>query len=323
MIGCNVGISREQLDAGDPDLHRGILRDLHQVVRTGLPLRMMAGGSPILTLRGVVARCAYDDEPASRVAALDGLIRLKLAQFPDAGLQEAVLRLFGAVRGSSTETLTERRLQASKASGYEVHHFRKRVEPRILATLASMLIVDSEGYNRNRAAAPILIPETRRPSVMPQDAWAWEAIEHEECVLRMWAAVYSLRAQLLLLERLGSMGESTADRCREADRALWQTAVLLNLGSKYRAAYGARLLSSDLEIDPEKMLELAGWTPPLSPLDKYFLANLIDCESEQKFLDELRANSEGQTLLARWRTEFDRCPPIAIPMIGDEQHENA
>jgi hypothetical protein len=146
------------------------------------------------------------------------------------------------VPAKAPKTLTERRAQAAEVSNYEAHHFRKRIEPRLLDTLAAALIADSETFKRNRAVAPKLIMASRRPGLLPEDVLAWEAIEHKETLLRIWAAVYTLRAQLLMIERLVSMDASLDNIIDATNTALWKTVVLMNLNSDYLAANG-RVLS--------------------------------------------------------------------------------
>lgn len=303
------------------DLHEGILRDLRLVLRMGLPLQPSSAGPTILSLRGVAARASDKLDPASLVAALDGVLRLKLAELPDPELKEAALRLFGVAKESANQTLTERRSQASIACGYEAHHFRKRVEPRLLATLSATLIADSENYSRNRAVAPSLMLQTRRPGLLPEDVLAWEAVEHEEALLRIWAAVYSLRAELLLIERLVSMAASAAELRLRADKALWQTAVLLEMGIEYQNAYGEKLVQSDWEFSAQDLLGLAGWIPPLSGPEKRYLAQSVRSREERGFVAELQSKREGRELVSRWRNELASRPQVKTLSPRDEQSE--
>ena len=150
-----------------PRASAAVLRDL---LRAGLPLSEHTSVDPVLLdLRGVVARAAWPDEPASRIRALDSLLRWQLARFEHHRLAAPARLLFGASAEARGLTLTERREKAAAAAGYEVHHFRKRVEPEICEQLADMLNADSEDL-RSRAIPPAL-GQARRPLRLPADVF--------------------------------------------------------------------------------------------------------------------------------------------------------
>jgi hypothetical protein len=250
--------------------HADTLRGL---LRAGLPLSENAPVGRLLDLRGVVARAANPGERASRVRALDALLRWQLARFEHPRLAGAVRLLFGADRTSEGLTLTERREKAAAAAGYEVHHFRKRVEPEICEHLARMLGSDSEDL-LSRALPPVL-GQARRPMRLPADVFAWEAAEHEEALSGLWSAVYALRAALLAVSRLASMdGAASLHAQQAAQTVLWRLVRLLDAAAGYRTAYGPVLLGSDPPADPAELAQLAGWFPLLREADKEVLAEL-------------------------------------------------
>ena len=268
-----------------------------------------------------MGRASDPNDQSSLVTALDGLIRWKLASMPEPELQNAAQHLFGTAKANATKTLTERRVQAAEASSYEVHHFRKRIEPRLLDMLATALIADSETFKRNRAVAPRLIVAIRRPGLLPEDVLAWEAIEHEETFLRIWSAVYSLRAQLLMVERLVSMDAPRDEIFNAADAALWKTTVLIDLNSEYLAAYGDRLIQSEWEVSPNDLLGLAGWTPSLSQPERDLLAQLRVADNEESFLRVIGSTDNGDRLLLRWRNELSCCQQSKITSTGERQSD--
>jgi hypothetical protein len=58
--------------------------------------------------------------------------------------REAAEGLFVVARGG--QTLTERRRYAAAALDYELHHFRKRIEPKLVEEIAWQLHQDSLQY---------------------------------------------------------------------------------------------------------------------------------------------------------------------------------
>lgn len=250
-----------------------LAESLRALLRTGLPLPEQATVGRLLELRGVIARAANPRERASRARALDRLLRWQLARFEHPRLAEAARLLFGADRSTEGRSLTERREKAAAAAGYEVHHFRKRIEPEICEHLSRMLGTDSDDL-LSRAAPPVL-GQARRPMRLPNDVFAWEAAEHEETLSALWAAVYQLRADLLAAARHASMnGPDAAESAAAADQALWRLASVLGAAARYRAAYGPVLLGSDPPTAPEELALLAGWFPVLQERDELALAAL-------------------------------------------------
>jgi hypothetical protein len=129
--------------------------------------------------------------------------------------------------------------------------------------------------------------------------FAWEAVEHEEQLSRLWAAVYALRAELLACERWASMDPGSGEHVDAAETALWRAGQLHVAIRAYRRAYGNRLLHGD--IAPDRLVGMAGWTPPLSPQDVELLCHRgPDAERLRAFLDDLTADLDGQALRDRW-----------------------
>lgn len=237
-------------------------QQVHGLLRAGLPVGDTAQVQDLICLRGVVARALEPGTRSSLIRALDGLLRWQLARFEHPRLGEAARILFGATRGASGLTLTERRARAAAASGYEVHHFRKRIEPEICARLAGMLSADAEDFTGG-AAAPRL-GRARRPTRLGADVFAWEVAEHEQALAALWSGVYALRAELLATARLASMNSPRHQQTRNsAQTALWRLALLYRQTAAYRQAYGPRLLGTDPNTAPEQLAHFAGWHPPV------------------------------------------------------------
>jgi hypothetical protein len=211
----------------------------------------------LLGLRGVVVRAADPDDEASRTTALNGVLRGTLARFPDVRYAAAVRVLFGL--GAEGQNLMARRELAAHLAGHEVHHFRKRVEPRLLDQLAGLLLADGDRFTRSRVIAPRLTPVAGRQMVVA-DPFAWEVAEHEEALSRLWAAIYALRSELLAVERLVSLGANPQLVTRQAVTAAWRWARTTALAESYNTAFGG----PTGDPDAQDWVALAGWTPPLT-----------------------------------------------------------
>lgn len=270
-----------------------LANDLRALLHTGLPVPSNIDAPALLALPGVAIRAVDSSNAASRARALDGLLRWQLAQI-EHELADAVRVLFGAAPGTAGTTLTERRTKAAQAAGYEAHHFRKRVEPRLCSLLADMLATDSEEFAAVHAAPPVLTAANRGPLRLPADVFAWEAAEHERMLSKLWSAVYALRADLLDLARLVSMDAPDDDRHQAINAALWRYGQVLSEADEYRLAYGETLLHAETRLPPRGLARLAGWIPPmqdaaadrlsaaarLAPTRQDFLARVSDTDRD-------------------------------------------
>lgn len=273
------------------------------VLRPGLPLPDDPGLDGLLQLRGVAARAVEPSDRTSRVRALDGLLRWQLARFEHPRLAEPARLLFGAAPGAGGLTLTDRRMKAAAAAGYEVHHFRKRIEPEICQRLASMLSADSD-----EVAARVIAPRlgrSRHPLRLAADVFAWEAVEHEQALSQLWSEVYALRASLLATARLASMnGPQHPDTLAAAESSLWLLALLRRSVLAYRDAYGPQLLGADPNTGPEDLAALAGWHPTLAmdALDE--LAALAHAHPKYEDFHTMAFTTAHADALAHWCAEL-------------------
>jgi hypothetical protein len=271
--------------------------DLRAFLRHGLPADREIR-EHLLALPGVTARAAGPDW-INRAEAFNTLLRQLIDRIPEPQTSLATACLFGIWTGTIGATLTERREAAATALGVHPDHFRKHIEPRVLGQLAQALAADSERMTSTRIAPPQLLPMTRRPAPLPADMFAWEAVEHEEALSRLWSAVYALRAELLAGERMASMDPGSSGHVDAAEAALWRLGQLHVAIRAYRRAYGVRLLHGD--IAPDHLVGMAGWTPPLSPQDVELLCHRgPDAELPQVFLNDLTAGLDGRDLRDRW-----------------------
>lgn len=229
-----------------------------RLLRQGLPVTPASADTVLLDLRGVVARAVDPTDPASRTTALDGTLRGLLARFPDARYAPAARALFGLPPAEPGLNLTARRDLAAEQAGHEVHHFRKRVEPKLIEKIAWELLSDADRFTRMPIIAPRLAPVTVRQPI-PADPFAWEVTEHEEQLTRLWSALYAARAELLAVERLVSLRAGRIDVIRAAVTAAWRWAAARAEAIGYTAAY-----DQDSNTSADDLLALAGWTPKLT-----------------------------------------------------------
>ncbi|MFJ6214176.1 hypothetical protein ACIQGZ_12700 [Streptomyces sp. NPDC092296] len=277
----------------------GLTEELRVVARKGLPLEVGIKVPRLTALASVAARAGDGAGPGARAEALDWVLRRVLARLEPESLRDAAKALFGLPPAPAGANLTDRRAAAAQLAGKEAHHFRKRIEPQILAALAHALERDAAVQAKPWASPPPVRPGQRR-RLLPSDVFAWEAVEHEEALTRLWAAVYALRAELLAVERqvsMGDAGESTA----AADTALWRYGQLQAEARRYRSAYGGALLP-DGEAAPHDLVALAGWTPRLSPIETALLADASTAGTTQLFMLSIHAATGGSELLTTWRT---------------------
>ena len=275
-----------------------LAEELRTVTRKGLPLEPGINVPRLSALASVTTEAGDDDEPDTRTDALDHVLRRVLTRLEPENFRVQAKALFGLPPGPAGATLTGRRAAAAGLAHREAHHFRKRIEPRILLTLARALLRDAAAHTGPWGSPPPVHPYTRRRPV-PRDVFAWEAAEHEESLTRLWSCVYALRAELLAVERHLSMD----DRQRAtdaADTALWRYGQTQAEARRYRTAYGAALLR-DSTAGPQDLVRLAGWTPRLPPADAALTADASTAPDTTAFLRALTIDGDTR-LLTAWRT---------------------
>lgn len=229
-----------------------------RLLRHGLPVIPVNADPVLLDLRGVVARAVDPADAASCTAALNGTLRGLLARFPDTRYARAARALFGLLPAEPGLNLTARRDLAAEQAGHEVHHFRKRVEPKLIEKIAWELLADADRFTRTPMIAPRLAVITVHEPV-PADPFAWEVTEHEEQLARLWSALYAARAELLAVERLVSLRANRIDLVHAAVTAAWRWAAARAEAIGYTTDYAP---DGDTSIDD--LLALAGWTPELA-----------------------------------------------------------
>lgn len=233
-----------------------VIAGLRRLIKQGLPVGPSRVDAALLGLRGIVARAVDPADDASLTAALDGTLRGLLARFPDVRYASAARALFGLPPAEPGQNLTVRRDLAAAEAGHEVHHFRKRVEPKLVEKVAWELLADADRFTRSPMNAPRLASANRRQPI-PADPFAWEVIEHEEQLSKLWSALYAARAELLAVERLVSLQASRNELIHAAVTAAWRWAAARAEAISYTSAYTQ-------EMSVGELITLAGWTPVLA-----------------------------------------------------------
>ncbi|MBO2461543.1 hypothetical protein [Actinomadura violacea] len=306
-----------------------LAEEMRALVRYGLPVRADRAGPHLLALPAVRARAVDPADRASLARALELALREELDRL-NHELAPAARLLLGTDPATAGARLTVRRQAAAQASGYEVHHFRKRIEPKIWDLLTGQL---GRAGDASVLVAPVLHP-ARRPLVLPADVFAWEAVEHQQALAALWGAVYLLRAELLAVAALVSMDADRLALDAAAERALWRHALVLHAAASYRAAYGQVLLHTAADYGqvllhtaadpgpapgPDEIAASAGWTPELTPAQELLLAELADPEAGLPgFATALTAARGGRELAKSWRAALTGRTPEGT---GPDQEE--
>lgn len=191
-----------------------IVQELKRILRIGLPLNTKRAGDVLPHLRSIIARSIHPYDASSRVATLnEQLVRFVADWGGDEG--EAMRVLLAVAAGAKGTTLTTRRERASSVVGYEVDHFRKRVEPRLIEELAQVIYADLLRYKRRVRRAP----EGEEPTGdTPRPLTEDDMSHQEELVSRIWHHLYGVRAEVILYNRLKNNQDyvSEAEDARQA-----------------------------------------------------------------------------------------------------------
>lgn len=247
---------------GDDEL-RALIGSLRLVLRTGLPLQPDATPDELLHLSGVVARSVDPGQRLARVDALERLLRAELTQLGLVGLRKPAQALFG-FGASAGLTLTDRRHKAATLAGYELNHFRKRIEPKICRQLAWQLHQDGLQYVRRTGDGQPLAASGPTPTIHAEYIERADAAEKEALLSRIWSDVYGLRAELLLREAALDEPELEHQFVEATAGSEWYLARLLTNLDRYMERYGTTILHGAAEHDARSLIRIAGWRGDLA-----------------------------------------------------------
>lgn len=235
VSGSNDGI--RQIDV------QGIAKGLRKFTTSGLPATVESAGD-LLDLRSVVARSVHPTDPQSRLSALNTLLVRLIVESanddPDSSMAIAARIVFGIAKGTRGTTHTRRRELASGLLAFDVDHFRKRIEPKLVETVASAMYADLLRYKRRIKRSP----ESEEPTGDTPSITADDFTHEEELISRIWSEVYALRAELIAVGRLkaqpgGEYASQAQDHRREASLRQAKLDALL---VEWKAIYGDRFI---------------------------------------------------------------------------------
>lgn len=247
---------REALNS-EPEVLRAELRRL---LRAGFPITDNSAGDLLPEQRVVFAQAQHPDERASRIAALDRVLRQLLTGLGRSARGQAARVLFGAARGMRGTTLSFRRLEAAHLLERHEDHVRKHIEPKLLDELAFAFHQENLRYTPTTATSRPEIAAHEDTPVLTDNAYT----EQEELLCRMWSAVYGYRAEIIAIQRRLNVArteerEPDPDLQEHIDTGTWQLARLLTFVSEYLDRYGDEILHGDTPYSVEGLVALAGW----------------------------------------------------------------
>ena len=225
-----------------------LTKDLKVVLTAGLPITPTMNVPALLSLRGVWARAVDPPDPLARLDAADRLVKaqLKKVMLPKIDrpqLPQAAQRLFG-LAGSKGRDITNRRIDAATVLSYDDVHFRKRIEPKIVAQLAWQLYQDSLQYVPRGRKHPPAEASGDTPTISEEDITDPEHAQHEVLLSRIWSEVYGLRADLI--ERESHRATLEDVYFKDANEAAeLRLGALLNYLDDYLTRYGDRILHGE------------------------------------------------------------------------------
>jgi hypothetical protein len=234
--------------------------ELKKLFKAGFPLTDARVGDILTEQRVVIAHAQHPEERASRVSALDRVVRQLLNDLGPSARGQAARILFGSARGTRGMTLTARRLQAAEVLERHEDHLRKQIEPRLLEELAFAFHQENLRYKPVAEQVRPAIAAHDDTPVITEDSYT----EQEELLCRVWSAVYGYRAELIatelrLREARTEEREPDADLKEHLDTGTWQLARLLTFVSDYLDRYGEEILHGETPFNVEGLVALAGW----------------------------------------------------------------
>lgn len=229
--------------------------EIRRVLRAGFPLTDAAAGQVLSEQRAVIANAQHPHERASRVTALERVLRELLDQFGSSAKGQAARVLFAADRALRGTTLTRRREIAAELLERDPDHLRKHIEPRILDEVAFALHQQNLRYKPiAESGRPVLAAHEDTPVLTGEST-----TEQEELLCRVWSAVYGYRAELIATQLRIDDGKPDPDFRYHLDSAKWQLARLLTFIATYLDKYGEEILHGDTPFNVEGLVALAGW----------------------------------------------------------------
>lgn len=224
--------------------------ELSRLLRRGLPLSEASAGVVLPNLRSVIARSIHPDDPISRIDSLGTLLTRLLTDLDHDRYGPAARILYGVAPGMAGTTLTVRRQHAAQHLGYDLDHFRKRVEPDVVRAVADLVYRDMLKYKKRATGGDSFA--AYRVWALTEDDYTAE----EELSGLVWKFVYAVRSELIGANRQdGEPGFETrvAEHHRMASK---YAAALRRALDNYRSIFGPIIRHGPTEYRLEAFDEL-------------------------------------------------------------------
>jgi hypothetical protein len=215
--------------------------ELKRIVKRGLPVDLARAGAILPNLRSVVARSVHPDDLVSRLDALNQILVRFLAEEGNDERGEAIRFLFAVAKGARGKNLMQRRADAAAALGYDLDHFRKHVEPKLIGDLAVTVYRDLLRYKSRAKRAPASLEPTGDTPSLNETHFTHQ----EELVSRIWEKVYALRAEHIAVgrrERAANAGTMALEIAEHQEMAVREESALRALIDEYKTTYGEGLI---------------------------------------------------------------------------------
>jgi hypothetical protein len=237
-----------------------IQAELRRILRSGFPLTDATAADVLTEQRAVIANAQHPNERASRITALERVLRQLLQGLGKSTRGRAARILFGADKGLRGTTLTFRRAEAAEVLDRSADHVRKHIEPKILEELAFAFHQENLRYTPASDSARPPIAAHEDTPLLSDESFTKE----EELLCKVWSAVYGYRAeviaiQLRLIEAREGEREPDVDLQDHIDAGTWQLARLLTFVAEYVDRFGDIILHGETPFSAEGLVALAGW----------------------------------------------------------------
>jgi hypothetical protein len=201
-------------------------------------------------LRNVVARSIHPGDAISRIDSLNTILSRLLTDFDHDRYSQPARILFGLTPGMAGTTLTIRRQHAARHLGYDLDHFRKRVEPQAVRALAELLYRDMLRYKKRVTGGD-------KFSAYPVWALTDEDITvEEELSSIVWHLVYGIRAELIGARRHENESGFETRVAEHYDRAAKLSVGLQRAIDNYRHLFGPVIRHGGVEYRVEAIERL-------------------------------------------------------------------
>jgi len=263
--------------------------ELQRVARSGFPITDESAGKILTEQRVVVATAQHPDERASRISALERVLRDILKGFGTSTKGQAARIIFAADRGYRGTNLSHRQQVAARILELTFDHVRQVIQPKILDDM--VLVVHQENLRYTPKSAKTR-PEIGVTADMPMITTE-SVTEQQELSSRVWGAVYGFRAEIIAMQRrLPEVDEdASVELAHYIGAAKWQLARLLTFVGSYMEKFGEEILDGEIPHNVEGLVALAGWSGGIDSAEAKHLRYTIarsGLDSLKDFLDEIR-----------------------------------